>query len=116
MTDPHFTLPNNPALMVLSTQGEEVLRIEATRTVYRGAEIHDAGEVHRALLSVLTGFMPGWQPIETAPMTGDEVLVWDRAGRIYEVARWECDRWRSGLDDEHVQPTHWMPLPPPPGK
>lgn len=108
--------PQNPAPLVIKHGSEEVLRIEVDHTILHGQRVDDAGEAHRALVWALTGMTPAWRPIATAPMTGDEVLVWDRAGRIYEVARWECDRWRSGLDDEHVQPTHWMPLPPPPGK
>lgn len=60
-----------------------------------------------------------WQPIETAPMGGTEVLITD--GENYAVAIYvdeECG-WRdmgdigwAGMVDHH--PTHWMPLPNPP--
>ena len=52
-----------------------------------------------------------WQPIETAPNSGEIVVVWN--GRSHILMR---------ADDYHAVPkpywldeaTHWMPLPPPP--
>lgn len=66
-----------------------------------------------------------WQPIETAPKDGTDILAYGRAeydGTLYAKGRhvcwWEGDAitgfW-SGRDatcDYRV--THWMPLPPPP--
>ena len=63
-----------------------------------------------------------WQPIETAPKDGTEVLLIISAyndpsrGRAYVIARWE---WGGWIDDEEISihpPTHWRPLPQPPGE
>lgn len=73
-----------------------------------------------------------WQPIETAPKDGTEVLVWARwdwdgmygeecgGGYMPQVAVWDLDESRlrvvsfSPFSDAHwaVKPTHWMPIPP----
>ena len=67
--------------------------------------------------------MNGWQPIETAPKDGTEILIRSKWGNIRHV-RWNPDLWQgcwSPPDDEllainphfGMQP-HWMPLPEPP--
>lgn len=61
-----------------------------------------------------------WQPIETAPRDGTELLVsgfeFDepREGRWVCCAEYVNREWveKSGLS--LYPPTHWMPLPPPP--
>jgi hypothetical protein len=58
-----------------------------------------------------------WQPIETAPKDGTDVLTFGLAGQV--VARYEDDAWRIynyGYEDATVRkmPTHWRPLAPPP--
>lgn len=71
--------------------------------------------------------MTSWQPIETAPKTGEPfvVLVLDPIGkqRDYRVMRWDTkdSLWfwagRSFCPGEtyaELIPTHWMPLPKPP--
>ena len=72
--------------------------------------------------------MTEWQPIETAPKDGTEVLLWGRywsdsqglfsrphVGSYVE----NLERWQVGVSHHdyrfRVRPTHWMPLPPPPG-
>lgn len=59
-----------------------------------------------------------WQPIETAPKDGTQVLVFGN-GR-YAVAHFDGEEWRdagdigwAGMHGEDNQPTHWMPLLPP---
>ena len=67
--------------------------------------------------------MNKWQPIETAPKDGTEILILCREGNMF-VARWSysgCyEYWVSnacaddcyGADDCDV--SHWMKLPEPP--
>ena len=63
-----------------------------------------------------------WQPIETAPMNGTEVLIFQRIEcrnedviLAYGVANWTGSHWDDRIDmPPHPKPTHWMPLPPPP--
>lgn len=58
-----------------------------------------------------------WQPIETAPRDGSDILVYGRGN--YSVAYWSGKEWRDIGDigwagiygDEGNQPTHWIPLP-----
>lgn len=64
--------------------------------------------------------MSEWQPIETAPNDGQEVLVFDPNWGTAAVAfREEATGfpWAivGGKDDSRpLEPTHWMPLPAPP--
>ena len=89
--------------------------------------------------------MMEWQPIETAPRDGtpiqvkipghgsDNVVAWfddlmDSDGQSCGGWHWMEDNeppdcwtdgicWASNADDvASVQPTHWMPLPPPPAQ
>jgi hypothetical protein len=70
---------------------------------------------------------PQWQPIETAPIDGTELLLYcgdEWSGIIVGhygdllwlndvTDEWETETcWQSGL--EKYCPTHWMPLPKPP--
>lgn len=64
---------------------------------------------------------PPWRPIATAPRDGTWILVWDQTSKIIDVAQWV---WPPGGDVNDgdwvepesytVDPSHWMPLPPPP--
>jgi hypothetical protein len=47
-----------------------------------------------------------WQPIETAPNDGQDILTWDRRFGIQKRPA-DSDFWRR----ENVGPTHWQPLP-----
>ena len=75
-----------------------------------------------------------WQPIETAPMDAEHILLlvegaviegwWDRYirrdGSIYEPEEWSVATLSSHgcgcCSSQLEQPTHWMPRPPPPGE
>ena len=62
-----------------------------------------------------------WQPIETAPKDGTEIIVFEKGGVIC-TAYWESgyfghSGWthhQSRSDVDAVNPSHWMPLPNPP--
>jgi hypothetical protein len=59
-----------------------------------------------------------WQPIETAPKDGTEILGWDDCAEGPTVISWN-DRWQVAWDATEYRPqplTHWRPLPPPPAK
>ena len=82
--------------------------------------------------------MTAWQPIETAPKDGTEILsvrCSELGHLIYCVVRWEAEFELADWDDdalyrgawtgdrvgsfnyeeyEEERPTHWMPLPAPP--
>jgi len=78
--------------------------------------------------------MSEWQPIETAPRDGTEILLcraYDAAGKTIkplgifaQVAAWWADESDEGEwvvycsmvrePTLHFEPTHWMPLPDPP--
>jgi hypothetical protein len=62
-----------------------------------------------------------WQPIETAPKDGSEVLVcgWNVCGgvkkQVVRVGRWSSNCWQTGhAYNGFMYTTHWMPLPDPP--
>jgi hypothetical protein len=68
-----------------------------------------------------TGSTGAWQPIETAPRDGTQVLVYTNLGnpataegvRLAEYAFTENDEEWWQMDDGRyvVRPSHWMPLP-----
>jgi hypothetical protein len=67
--------------------------------------------------------MSDWQPIDTAPKDGTRVLLYDRFCREPEHARFVGVWWGQGMPPRWVscpgafskRPTHWRPLPEPPG-
>lgn len=69
-----------------------------------------------------------WQPIETAPKDGAEILLFEQtvSGPFYRVGYWEesGQNVHNGNEEEGwsladegytgcIEPTHWMPLPDP---
>lgn len=70
--------------------------------------------------------MNTWQPIETAPRDGTEVLANDTSGigsRVVVAKYLAGDEWSGWIYDDDMltdcnplgpRPSHWMPLPPPP--
>ena len=70
----------------------------------------------------LWGFDMDWQLIETAPKDGIRFLAYEYSPTEYccyecwwqdDFAEWEG--WQNDWDSE-PNPTHWMPLPKPPGE
>lgn len=63
-----------------------------------------------------------WQPIETAPKDGTEFLAFYPPGDYededgtFDISWWDntSTRERGFLMIGGVEPSHWMPLPPPP--
>ena len=76
---------------------------------------YEAGR--QAQREAVAAAVPGWQPIETAPKNC-RILI-GRVGHPWAVsARWNerKEYWSTGQTpmDFFAEPTHWMPLPPPP--
>src|ERR1041385_3826735 len=61
----------------------------------------------------------GWRTIETAPKTGEPILLWGQYCQVPAGGRWEQSKRREGwrCDGDQCIPrnqqdcTHWMPLP-----
>ena len=69
--------------------------------------------------------MSEWQPIETAPKDGRDLLLWDgispEDGPSVMIGQWvprvgsTRGVWVASYgDDYYITATHWMPLPEPP--
>lgn len=60
-----------------------------------------------------------WQPIETAPKDGTNILIHELgdtfvAWWLNGLERWVDGKWTEMDGWVTYDPTHWMPLPPPP--
>lgn len=57
-----------------------------------------------------------WRPISEAPKDGTRILCVLESG-YYVILQWNRDAeyWQARPDGQTWTPTHWMPLPPPPG-
>ena len=79
-----------------------------------------AGHVRNVAIRerVIGGTMADWQLIATAPR--EEVLVWAYITGVFPeqwsifVALAHGSDWWSRWGGMPLEPTHWMPLPPPP--
>lgn len=64
----------------------------------------------------------GWLPIESAPKDGQWFLGWSESdghhvARAGYSATWVSLCWCQSADGpEEINPTHWQPLPTPPGE
>ena len=61
----------------------------------------------------------GWRDISTAPRDGTRILVWRAHEPGKEHLQVGVDKWKGGCwyrSRTMMQPTHWQPLPPPPGE
>jgi hypothetical protein len=77
-------------------------------------------DIKKEIERKLEAALPQWQPIETAPKDNTPILVPTNAhsdGIV--IVRWytynRLAAWRDWDEDVHF-PTHWMPLPQPPGE
>ena len=61
------------------------------------------------LAEIWQAAQPQWQPIETAPRDGSDILAY--SSQSQEIIRWSdlSESWSLSYTF-----THWMPLPPPP--
>ena len=58
----------------------------------------------------------GWQPIETAKKTDEQIILLLSTNSIVPLAGWwHRGHWRYGEKGRPVFPTHWRPLPAPLG-
>jgi hypothetical protein len=61
-----------------------------------------------------------WQPIESAPKDGTDILAigrnygQDNSGFHYVNVHSFCASWLDSDGEEYAHLTHWMPLPKPP--
>lgn len=63
--------------------------------------------------------MMEWQPIETAPKDGTEILIYSEIEGVrssyFEHGMWQKGSWFSKPEErERAKPKKWMPLPKPP--
>jgi len=58
--------------------------------------------------------IPQWQPIETAPKDGKEILIhW--GNKLMDNGYWNGMYWSIDENqDYYIDASHWMPLPQPP--
>lgn len=57
----------------------------------------------------------GWEPIESAPRDGTEILAWHIQGKNWHQVQWIPSNWAMRWNNEYCQYdadfSHWMPLP-----
>jgi hypothetical protein len=75
--------------------------------------------LQKDVLDIAGAFLAaGWQPIGTAPKDGTCFLAYAAPGQhglpeLYSLCVWHSNA--GFCIDELREPTHWQPLPPPPG-
>lgn len=85
--------------------------------------VRNTSEALQAALAAALPHLSGWRPIAEAPRDGQRVLLvssggeawagyWRDARKAPYVAGWT----RFNCADVGWEPTHWQPLPPPPGQ
>ena len=86
---------------------------------YAGVCYH---EIWGIIAKAIQGALSAWQPIETAPMDGTEILTLrDATVSTHAVAFWSdhggVHGWAiCGSNVRLLRVTHWMPLPAPPSQ
>lgn len=105
----------------LRADGETVKTLEA-KGHWSSAKILEQADTITALRSEVERLRAAqqWRPIESAPKDGMPVQVgW--IGRTWEASKSHCEYGEWGYLTREMgfipwceQPTHWLPLPPPP--
>lgn len=83
-----------------------------------GVVMGDFGELTTATSAQKVVMGTGWQKIETAPKNQRIIGVW-KDGKWQAAELWWDDmveEWTHTSADYYCNPTHWMPLPPPPSE
>lgn len=117
------------------TDGMKDAAWEAFRDSNKPAPYNQVSDaVHAAISAAPEITLNQWQPIETAPRDGTEILGWNH-NSSYLVRPYICwfgkddyvrgeprwlkgdgDSWSTGYYYTPCEPTHWMPLPDAPRK
>jgi hypothetical protein len=90
--------------------------IEEVREHLNKAKMMDAmGETAKLLEKAANALeAQEWQPIETAPKTGEKFIAYDPDEcSNMQVCWWLDSEWGDDWYNE-IEPTHWMPFPKPP--
>ena len=86
-------------------------------------EQYEARNITKELAKFAALQQPQWKPLETAPKTGEYILMYRKG--IIKSAHWNGDSWGGdGWTYDFAEniangfigylPTHWMPSPSPP--
>jgi hypothetical protein len=77
--------------------------------------VRAGAEIERLKAALAARSSPEWQPIETAPKDGTEILAcWDAPTPEYKargLIRWDHNCWITTLGYWEKEPTHWQRLP-----
>jgi len=83
--------------------------------VWHNATPHDMQKYGGYRKYIRANLVPQWQPIETAPKDGTEILVFHPERNEQFVCYLKEGYWMFAPDAAlATDPTHWMPLPNPP--
>jgi hypothetical protein len=133
-----MTIDTQEALRLLDAAHDAACRLRLIDNDSNAKHMRAYAESYVALRAILTSGEDAWQPIETAPKDGTEVIAWREDAGIF-MARWtapdyfcterECEELgdSSSVEDWFCadfvagcrleiaeSPTHWQPLPAPP--
>ena len=104
-----------PALMhqaadTLQSQAERIKALELDLDV-------QAGSIRALRAALANAESIGWQKIETAPATANNVMAFSESGNMkIETGFWLINMLHAAnIDGEKCNYTHWMPLPSRPG-
>ena len=95
---------------------DRLLCYESDKVVYDAADMTDAYEMGKRHGRVEG---PRWQPIDTAPKDGTDILVYVPTSGEQFVVYWHKEEvWAHSITPTgaigYCEPTLWMPLPEPP--